>query len=91
MVGVCAEVEEGIGRLYFAAEGNEGGLLEFEFVASGVRQHDREFELIQRDHLPHKTMSQLICYYYNVWKLRYTAVSVGVTEVLSFGSLRMPQ
>ena len=46
-------------------------------VAAGVRQHDREFELIQRDHLPHKTMSQLICYYYNVWKLRYTAVSVG--------------
>lgn len=43
--------------------------------ADGVRRHDREFELIQRDFLPHKTMSQLICYYYNVWKLRYTKVS----------------
>ncbi|KAG1673554.1 hypothetical protein FOA52_003854 [Chlamydomonas sp. UWO 241] len=40
--------------------------------AAGVRRHDREFELIQRDFLPHKTMSQLICYYYNIWKIRYT-------------------
>ncbi|GAX75309.1 hypothetical protein CEUSTIGMA_g2754.t1 [Chlamydomonas eustigma] len=40
--------------------------------AAGIKQHDREFELIQRDQLPQKSMSQLICYYYNVWKLRYT-------------------
>jgi hypothetical protein len=43
--------------------------------AQGVKKHDREFELIQRDYLPHKTMSQLISYYYNVWKIRYTATS----------------
>jgi hypothetical protein len=42
--------------------------------AAGVHQHDHEFELIQRDHLPQKSMGQLICYYYNVWKLRYTKV-----------------
>ena len=27
--------------------------------AEGVRHHDREFELIQRDYLPHKTMGQV--------------------------------
>lgn len=40
--------------------------------AQGVRRHDREFELIQRDFLPHKTISELIAYYYNVWKIKYT-------------------
>ena len=43
--------------------------------ANGIRKHDREFELIQRDFLPHKTMSDLIAYYYNVWKIRYTTAA----------------
>lgn len=40
--------------------------------ALGIKEHDREFELIQRDYLPHKAMSELIAYYYNVWKTRAT-------------------
>ena len=43
--------------------------------ATGIKKHDREFELIQRDFLPHKTMSDLIAYYYNVWKIRYTTAA----------------
>jgi len=45
------------------------------FVA-GLRQHNREFQSIQRDFLPEKSIAQIIDYYYNIWKIRYTDASV---------------
>ncbi|KAL6755209.1 hypothetical protein V8C86DRAFT_2682585 [Haematococcus lacustris] len=45
------------------------------FVA-GIRLHERNFERIQKEQLPDKTVEQIISYYYNIWKIRYTQDSV---------------
>eukprot|EP00955_Chlamydomonas_euryale_P090194 364520-Chlamydomonas_euryale.AAC.2 len=46
--------------------------------ATGMQQlRRRDFGLMQRKFLPHKTPQQLVSYYYNIWKPRRTDEAIN--------------
>eukprot|EP00798_Chlamydomonas_sp_ICE-L_P016078 gene16078-22217_t len=60
--------------------------------AAGVRRHDREFGLLQKEFLPAKTMAQIVSYYYNIWKIHYTqAAADWHVERLNKRKLSVPE
>jgi hypothetical protein len=38
--------------------------------AAGIAHHDRAFGKLRAQYLPHKSMADVVSYYYNIWKIR---------------------